>query len=96
MDKLNKNKQEDTTQAIVNLVGANIMTNIFLLHRQEKKGSHQSDDANPFEEVGEWEQVTPQTIQKSRWNLDLWDYVSLSFLLRRLTQKVKKIMPDEE
>ena len=66
-----KNKDQDTTQAIVNLVGANILTNIFLLHKQEKKGSHQSDDVNPFDTTGEWEQVTPKTIQKSRWNLDL-------------------------
>lgn len=87
---MKEKEEEDSTKAIVNLVGASVLTKIFLLQRPNQKGSHQSDDVNPFDIEGEWEEVTPETIHPERWNLDLWDYVSLSFLMRKLHEAIGK------
>ena len=70
-------------KAVVSLVGASVITKCFLIDRDGQKGTHRSDNVNPYATVEEWQAVKKETIIQ-KWNLEEMDYITLFLMLKKL------------
>lgn len=70
-------------KAIVSLVGANVLTQCFLIEKEDKMGTHQSDNINPYAEINQWQPVEKETLIR-KWNLERMDYITLFLRLKQL------------